>query len=345
MKPLVSILMAAYNSQDLIGESIQSVLAQTWPRKELIIVDDGSTDNTLSVARRFASKEVSVVTQPNQGAGAARNKAYALCQGDYIQGLDHDDLMAPDKIARQMEALERFGTKRTLVSSAWGHFYYRAQKAKFTPTSLWCDLSPVEWLVRKMGQGVHMQGGVWLISRELLETAGLFDTRLTTDDDGEFSCRLILASDGIRFVPEARLFYRLSGANSLSNPVSNKRLETLFLSWQLQINHLRAFEDSERVRSACLSLLNTSSICFYPERPDIFKQCEHLAESLGGKLNLTKNTWKYAWIERMFGPAAAKRTQRSYNSLKVPLIRGWDRTMYQLEKRRKPSNDRVANPA
>src|SRR5688572_27341146 len=103
MKPLVSILMAAYNSEELIGESIQSVLEQTWPRKELIIVDDGSTDQTLAVARRFASREVTVLTQPNQGAGAARNKAYAMCQGDYVQWLDHDDLLAPEKIARQME--------------------------------------------------------------------------------------------------------------------------------------------------------------------------------------------------------------------------------------------------
>jgi len=190
-----------------------------------------------------------------------------------------------------------------------------------------------------------MQGGVWLISRELLETAGLFDTRLTTDDDGEFSCRLILASDGIRFVPEARLFYRWSGPNSLSNPVSNKRLETLLLSFQLQINHIRAFEDSERVRSACLGFLKTSSFYFYPERPDIIRQLGHLAESLGGKLELPRFPWKYAWIEGMFGPAAAKRTQRSYNNLKASLIRGWDKTMYQLEKRRNSSNDRVANPA
>src|SRR2546427_13260370 len=107
MKPLVSILMAAYNGQEFIAESIQSALGQTWPRKEIIIVDDGSSDQTLAIARRFASKEVSVVTQPNQGAGAARNKAYAMSQGDYIQWLDHDDLLAPDKIARQMDALDR----------------------------------------------------------------------------------------------------------------------------------------------------------------------------------------------------------------------------------------------
>jgi len=88
MAPLVSILIPAYNAERWIGETIRSALAQTWPRKELIIVNDGSRDRTLEVARQFASGNVLVVTQQNQGASAARNKAFELCQGDYIQWLD-----------------------------------------------------------------------------------------------------------------------------------------------------------------------------------------------------------------------------------------------------------------
>src|SRR6266478_786258 len=141
MKSLVSILIPAYNAERWIADTIRSALAQTWSRKEIIIVDDGSRDRTLRIARQFASKTVSVVTQENQGAAAARNKAFSMCQGDYVQWLDADDLLAPDKIADQLEnAFE----KRTLLSSAWGHFFYRQSKAQFKPTPLWCDLSPVE---------------------------------------------------------------------------------------------------------------------------------------------------------------------------------------------------------
>ncbi len=114
MKPLVSILIPAFNSEQWIADTIQSALGQTWPRKEIIIVDDGSTDQTLAIARRFASDVVSVTTQPNQGAAATRNKAFSLSHGDYIQWLDADDLLAPDKIAKQMEAVERCGSKRVL---------------------------------------------------------------------------------------------------------------------------------------------------------------------------------------------------------------------------------------
>ena len=140
----MSILIPAYNAEPWIADAIRSALEQTWQKTEIIVVDDGSTDQTLSVARQFASNRVSVVAQANQGAAAARNKAFSLSQGDYIQWLDADDLLAPDKIANQLKSTSG---KRTLLSSAWGHFFYRHSKAQFKPTPLWCDLSPVEWLI------------------------------------------------------------------------------------------------------------------------------------------------------------------------------------------------------
>ena len=185
MKPLVSILIPAYNAAHWVADTIQSATGQTWERKEIIVVDDGSTDQTLSVARRFASRGVSVITQENQGAAAARNKAFSVCQGDYIQWLDADDLLAPDKIARQVGMLGRCPSSRTLLSAAWGRFIYRPWKARFTPTMLWRDLAPLEWLLLKMEHGVFMQTATWLVSRELTEAAGPWDTRLLGDDDGE----------------------------------------------------------------------------------------------------------------------------------------------------------------
>src|SRR6266550_949310 len=206
LTPLVSILIPAFNAQEWISETLRSAIAQTWERKEIIVVDDGSTDNTVAIAAQFHTRGVRVVSQENQGAAAARNKAFSLSQGDYIQWLDADDLLAPDKIANQLESTSE---KRTLLSSAWGHFFYRYSKAQFKPTPLWCDLSPVEWLVRKMGQHCHMQTATWLVSRELTEAAGPFDTRLLSDDDGEYFCRVIMASDGIRFTSNARVYYRM----------------------------------------------------------------------------------------------------------------------------------------
>src|SRR5260370_4705443 len=143
MKPLVSILVPAFNAQEWISDALRSAIAQTWERTEIIVIDDGSPDQTLAVARQFESSGVRVETQENQGAAAARNKVFSLCKGDYIQWLDADDLLAPDKISLQMEALDRCSSKRTLLSSEWGRFFYRYRQAEFIPTALWRDLSPV----------------------------------------------------------------------------------------------------------------------------------------------------------------------------------------------------------
>ena len=333
MKPLVSILIPAFNAQPWIADTIKSALAQTWPAKEIIIVvADASTDQTLLIARRFTSKTVSVVIRPHRGAAAARNEAFSMCQGDYIQWLDADDLLAPEKIARQMQAVKQCHSKHTLFSSAWGHFMYRTSKAKFSPTPLWCDLSPEEWLLRKMGQNLHMQPATWLISRELAEAAGPWDTRVSVDEDGEYFCRLVLASDGIRFIPDAKVFYRVSGSGSYTYRAISDRDGRLH-SIQLQAGHLLSLSDCERARSACLSYLQTSLIHFYPERMDIVKQLEQLAVTLGGRLQMPRLRWKYALIGRIFGYGLGKRAQVLLPHLKSSLLRFWDRTMSQMESR------------
>ena len=339
MNPLVSILIPAFNAQEYLADTLRSAVGQTWPRKEIIVVDDGSTDQTLPIARQFVSNSVRVVTQKNEGAAAARNKAFSLSQGDYIQWLDADDLMAPDKIARQIEALDPCRGKRTLGSSAWGQFMHRYYRAKFSPTPLWSDLSPTEWLLRKMGQNLYMQTATWLVSRELAEAAGPWDTRLLGDDDGEYFCRVLLASDGVRFVPEARVFYRASGSSSLSYiGRSNRKLEAQWISMQLHIGYLRSLEDSDRIRAACVRYLQNWMIYFYPERPDIFRQAEEKAKSLGGQLHIPALSWKYSWIEMVFGWGPAKRAQVLLPNIRWSLARFWDKMLFRLENRRLAGN-------
>ena len=91
MKPLVSILITAYNAEETIAYTLESAVAQTWQRKEIIVVDDGSTDRTAEVVRQF--KDVKLVSTENHGLSGAQNNAFPLSQGDYIQYLDADDLL------------------------------------------------------------------------------------------------------------------------------------------------------------------------------------------------------------------------------------------------------------
>ena len=334
MKPLVSILIPAYNSQEWISATINSAIGQTWENKEIIVVDDGSRDQTLSVARQFASAGVTVLTQANQGAAAARNKAFATCRGDYIQWLDADDLLAADKIEKQMSVLEGVNSMaraRTLLSSAWARFNYRFHRARFSPTLLWCDLPPLEWLLRKLEHNLHMQTATWLVSRELTEAAGPWDTRLLGDDDGEYFCRVLLASSGVKFVPEAKVFYRMAGSSSLSYiGRSDRKMVAQFVSMKLHIKYLRSIDDNMRVRDACLKYLQGLAI-FYPARPDILDEAEQLAQTLGGHLETPRLPWKYAWLQRLFGWHFARRAQLILPRLKWSLVRSLDKALFRFD--------------
>lgn len=339
MEPLVSILIPAYNSQEWIAETVRSALNQTWGRKEIIIVDDGSRDSTLDVARRFASTNVLVVGTQNQGAAAARNHALSLSQGDYIQWLDADDLLSPDKIERQILALRSGDTKRVLLSGPWGYFNYRTRRAQFVKTSLWEDLTPVEWLLRKMSENLHMQTATWLTSRELAEAAGPWDTSMLSDDDGEYFCRVLLAAESTRFVPEAKVFYRITTTSRLSYVgTSDKKREALLASMRLYVQRLRALETSERTRQACLTYLQNWYENFYPERQDLVQELQRIAAGLNGELKPPALRWKYAWIRPIFGWERAKWAQRVLPRLKSSLLRYCDGLMYRLESSKSSSN-------
>ena len=330
MKPLVSILITAYNAEDTIGYTLQSTIAQTWKRKEIIVVDDGSTDRTAEVVRQF--KDVRLVSTENHGLSGAQNNAFPLSRGDYIQYLDADDLLAPDKIERQLAALSSSDSKRTLLSSPWAPFYYRTRHARFVRNSLWQDLSPVEWLLRKLRENIHMQNATWLVSRELAKAAGPWDTRLQYDQDGEYFCRVLLASEGTRFVPGTGIYYRATGGNRVSFiGNSDKKKESLLLTMKLHIRYLRSLEESERVRETCLAYIQRWYRNFYPECPDLMQEAQQLAASLGGRLCVPKAPWKYAWIQKLFGFAVAKRVGHRWNYYKSSVIRCWDKALFYLE--------------
>jgi glycosyltransferase involved in cell wall biosynthesis len=333
--PLVSILIPAYNAEEWIAESIESAVAQTWPRKEIIVVDDGSTDRTCEVARRFASQIVKVISTENQGLSAAVNTAYGVCQGDYIQELDADDLLAPDKIEKQLAALRETDGPRTLLSGPRGYFYYSTVRAWFPRTCLWEDLTPVEWLLRSMGQNLPMQNSTWLVSRELAEAAGPWDEKLWYDQDGDYYSRVLAASVGTRFVPEARMFHRIIGARQMSHVGnSDKKRESLLRSLRRHVQLLRSLEESERVRKACLAYLQTWYGDFYPDRPDLAAEFQALAAQLHGRMEEPRLHWKYAWMKPVFGWKAAKWAERTLPNFRLSLLREWDRAIFKLETRR-----------
>lgn len=334
MKPLVSVLIPAYNAEQWIAQAIQSAVDQTWDRKEIIVVNDGSRDHTHEIALSFERRNVKVISTENCGLSAAVNTAFQTCQGDYIQELDSDDLISPDKIEIQLAALREGDTKRTLLSSPWAFFYYRHKRASFIPDSLWQDLSPVEWLLRKMGENLHMQNATWLVSREVFQDAGPWDETLHWDQDGEFFCRVLVQADAIRFVPEGRIYYRTGGSHRITHMgSSDKKRDSLVRTIKMHIKCLREMEESERVRKACVTYIQNWLYNFYPDRPDLVQEMQSLADGLGGRLETPRLRWKYAWMKPIFGFNAAMKAQTNLPFYKSTVARSWDKAMYRLETR------------
>lgn len=333
MKPLVSILIAAYNAEETIAYTLKSVAAQTWPNLETVVVNDGSQDRTAEIARQF--KGVTVVTTENRGLSGAQNEAYRNCHGDYIQYLDADDILRPDKIERQLAAWGETDSPRLLFSSPWAPFYYRTHTARFVHNELCQSLSPVEWLLRKMGQNLHMQNATWLVSRQVAEAAGPWDTTLRYDQDGEFFCRVLLASTGVRYVPGTGIYYRASGSGSISFiGNSDAKRESLLRSMKAHVKYLRSLEDSERVHRACVAYLQNWLPNFYPDRPDLVAELQALAAQLNGRLEEPRLRWKYAWLKPLLGQQAAQRLQLALPTMKATLVRGWDKFMFEREQRK-----------
>lgn len=338
MSEKVSILIPAYNAERWIGETISSALCQTWPDCEIIVVDDGSSDKTFDVANSFQSKALKVIRQENMGASAARNKALSLAQGDYIQWLDADDLLAPDKISQQLKSAESGQKTSRLLSSAFGYFFYRTHKAKFLPTKLWQDLTPVEWLVIRFSDRVWIHPAAWLVSRRLTNLVGPWDERLSLNDDGEYFARVVSSCDEVKFVSEAKCYYRQANVNSLSNTFTHKAHESLFLSLQLCYRHLLALENSERTRNAALMHLRNYIIYFYPEEHELLGKLADLSKELGGSLSQPELKFKYNLIRKVFGWEIAKHMVFKVPQYKRKILGHYDRFLDVLVPRCPDSN-------
>jgi glycosyltransferase involved in cell wall biosynthesis len=332
MSQLVSILIPAFNVEEWIEETIQSAIGQTWFAKEIIIVDDGSRDRTLQLARRYESKNLKVLHQDNKGASAARNHALRNAQGSYIQWLDADDILAPDKISEQMKVATDGGSDLRLLSSSFATFYWRLRRARFAPTPLWQDLTPIEYLLSHLGDGYWMNPAVWLVSRRLTERAGPWNEKLSLNDDGEYFCRIASLCESIKFIQKATIYYRASSFGQLSQRRSEAALASLVLSLKLSIQYLMALEHSERTRHAGLSCLQSRMWYFSHRESAEVESMDALARQLGGGLAEPEYNYKVNVLRMLCGRKLALKTAMAYRKLALATAVKWDKTLYRITK-------------
>jgi glycosyltransferase involved in cell wall biosynthesis len=265
--PLVSVIIPCHNAEPWLAAAIESALAQTWADKEIIVVDDGSTDASCDIARSFGARGVIVAVQPNRGASAARNRGLRLSRGELIQYLDADDLLSADKISAQVEVL-RSVPYGAVASCRWGRFSGAPEETAFRDPGVFRDFSPArEFLVHHADTGEMMHPAAWLTPRALTQAAGPWDESLSLNDDGEYFCRVLVHAPAIRFSQKGSAHYRSNVPGSLSQRRSPAALASLFRSADLFAAHLLSAEDSPRIRAALANYWLRNQFELYPEAP------------------------------------------------------------------------------
>lgn len=213
MSGTVSVIIPAYNRAGMIGQAIECLLRQTLPPHEVIVVDDGSTDDTVRVARGFGSR-VTVLEQANAGPGAARNRGLAAATGDFIQFFDSDDLCTSDKLAVQVRALADSGAD--LAYGAWVHAFISGRNLRINPLGVQQGPAGQAALPALLGGWLtFMPAG--LVRRSMIDKVGGYPSTRRTGEDIELLFRLVLAGARLVHTPGPLLLVRQHGEGQISS--------------------------------------------------------------------------------------------------------------------------------
>ncbi len=211
MTARVSVVIPCFNAEATIGEAIDSALGQTWRDIEVIVIDDGSQDGSAAILRGFGAR-IGAEFGPNRGASAARNRGTALTTGAYVQYLDADDLLAPDAVARRVEALDTAGAD--VAYGDWQRFETEADGARRLGETVSRRIEDVD-----PDPEIACATSFWappaalLYARRIVEAIGSWNERLPVIQDARFL--FDAARRGARFVhvPGVSALYRHSGTS------------------------------------------------------------------------------------------------------------------------------------
>jgi glycosyltransferase involved in cell wall biosynthesis len=249
----VSILIPLYNSEKYIAETIECAFNQTWPDKEIIIVDDGSTDNSYQIAKSYESETLKVYRQENKGASSARNHAFSKSTGDLIQYLDADDMLSPNKIEEQVKIFMKNQDIESTIISNILYFNGNIVSGLEFPRSqiITTDYCPAaELLIDVFDYPLSTQTGMWLTPRKIIEKSGPWNEELSLNDDGEFFFRVVSNSSKVYYCATAITYYRLP-VSGLSSQRDKRSSVSQINSMEVMKNAVLEYSRSKRARKAC----------------------------------------------------------------------------------------------
>jgi glycosyltransferase involved in cell wall biosynthesis len=207
-EPLISVVIPVHDGEAFLDQAIESALAQTWPRTEVVVVDDGSSDRSAEIA---SSYPVTLVRQDNQGVAAARNRGVETAEGELLAFLDQDDLFLPEKLERQLEAL-RAEPEAGICACQMRLFVEPGY-----PRPDWIHPSLLDW------DHHTLQLGTMLVWRRTFEQVGPFEESYQWANDADWLVRAREAGVPFAMLDEPLVHYRVHGSNESRREESIKR--------------------------------------------------------------------------------------------------------------------------
>lgn len=239
--PLVSVVILTHNRKLLLVDAVESALVQTWPDIEIVIVDDGSTDDTavtasMMIGTTWPQERVRYTWQENKGAAAARNHGLQLSRGAYVQFLDSDDLLHPTKLTKQVGVLEQSENRNAACCNCYGKIGPMANSWINVATERlgFPATSPIELITELSSRRVHgMQTSAPLWRRDFLMNHAGWREDISLGDDLEYHIRLLSSAEKVCFVDEELFFVREHVGPRLSTgQMSASSLESLIRTRQ-----------------------------------------------------------------------------------------------------------------
>ena len=218
----ISIIIPTYNSEKTIEETITSLQQQSFTDYEIIVIDDGSQDNTIKVVKSIVEPRLQLFSYENGGVATARNRGIAHATGEFIAFLDADDLWSPDKLALQIEAL--YQNPEAKVVYSWTNYIDEQGKPLFSGTRYFYRGNVYQQLLQT---NFLTNASNILVHRDVLDLVPGFDPKLAYTADWDFYLRLAKNFNFV-VVPKFQIYYRQS-VNSMSTKIEQLKKESLLL--------------------------------------------------------------------------------------------------------------------
>ena len=276
---LISFCVPVYNAGAFIKETLRCLCSQDYPYFEIIVVDDGSTDDSRRQIEAIADKRVTLLCTQNGGAAMARNVAYRNSKGAYVIFFDADDIVPPCYLRKMIQKI----TEKSVVMARWGRFYNNDLSSYAPETLHKKEMDFLEWIGYYWKNGNSMTNpGRALIPRSLIDEAGGWNESLSLNDDFEFFTRIFLCANKIILNDEALFYYR-SGVNGLSAGKSDKAYRSYYNSVALSLEKVfKRYGNEAALLKSCANIWQLFIYSAYPHEPELVKMAEEEIKNLGG---------------------------------------------------------------